>query len=116
MPFVAVLRRKKVLNLYVGAGGTCVIRGCVPKKLLVYGAMFNEEFNDAVGFGWAAQRPPHDWKCECRCSNHCLPVSSWCKAFIAAIGCTMRAATLRSVYLSPCICGVRPLPVQVTPA
>lgn len=47
-----------------GAGGTCVIRGCVPKKLLVYGAMFNEEFNDAVGFGWAAQRPPHDWKCE----------------------------------------------------
>lgn len=45
-----------------GAGGTCVIRGCVPKKLLVYGAMFNEEFNDAIGFGWMAQRPPHDWK------------------------------------------------------
>jgi hypothetical protein len=36
----------------------------VPKKLLVYGAMFNEEFNDAIGFGWMAQRPPHDWKCE----------------------------------------------------
>lgn len=47
-----------------GAGGTCVIRGCVPKKLLVYGAMFNEEFNDAIGFGWMAQRPPHDWKCK----------------------------------------------------
>lgn len=36
----------------------------MPKKLLVYGAMFNEEFNDAIGFGWMAQRPPHDWKCE----------------------------------------------------
>jgi hypothetical protein len=47
-----------------GAGGTCVIRGCVPKKLLVYGAMFNEEFNDAIGFGWMTQRPPHDWKCK----------------------------------------------------
>lgn len=45
-----------------GAGGTCVIRGCVPKKLLVYASAFNEEFGDAVGFGWLAQRPGHDWK------------------------------------------------------
>lgn len=45
-----------------GAGGTCVIRGCVPKKLLVYGAMFNDEFSDAKGFGWADVQPPHDWK------------------------------------------------------
>jgi len=45
-----------------GAGGTCVIRGCVPKKLLVYGAMFNDEFEDAVGFGWLASKPEHDWK------------------------------------------------------
>lgn len=37
-----------------GAGGTCVIRGCVPKKLLVYGAHFAEEFEDAQGFGWSA--------------------------------------------------------------
>eukprot|EP00775_Hariotina_reticulata_P005372 gene5372-5607_t len=45
-----------------GAGGTCVIRGCVPKKLLVYGAMFQEDFVDAVGFGWLPTQPPHDWK------------------------------------------------------
>ncbi|GLC44983.1 hypothetical protein PLESTB_001746700 [Pleodorina starrii] len=64
-----------------GAGGTCVIRGCVPKKLLVYGAAFSEEFADARGFGWAlnggggggdtaaangtaaaaAAKPVHDW-------------------------------------------------------
>ena len=32
-------------------GGTCVIRGCVPKKLLVYGAQFADAFADAAGFG-----------------------------------------------------------------
>ncbi|MCS6914449.1 MAG: glutathione-disulfide reductase [Myxococcales bacterium] len=34
-------------------GGTCVLRGCVPKKLLVYGAQVREEIDDAVGFGWS---------------------------------------------------------------
>ena len=34
-------------------GGTCVIRGCVPKKLLVYAARFHGEFEDAAGFGWS---------------------------------------------------------------
>ena len=33
-------------------GGTCVIRGCVPKKLLVYGAHFAEDLRDAKAFGW----------------------------------------------------------------
>ncbi len=33
-------------------GGTCVIRGCVPKKLLVYASRFADEFEDAAGFGW----------------------------------------------------------------
>jgi len=32
-------------------GGTCVLRGCVPKKLLVYGAQFADAFEDAAGFG-----------------------------------------------------------------
>jgi len=45
-----------------GAGGTCVIRGCVPKKLLVYASSFNEAFHDAVGFGWGEATPPLDWK------------------------------------------------------
>ncbi|KAK9866178.1 hypothetical protein WJX84_010149 [Apatococcus fuscideae] len=44
-----------------GAGGTCVIRGCVPKKLLVYGSAFAEEFSDAGGFGWKASKPDFDW-------------------------------------------------------
>ena len=42
-------------------GGTCVIRGCVPKKLLVYGASFASEIEDAAGFGWDIQHVAHDW-------------------------------------------------------
>lgn len=42
-------------------GGTCVMRGCVPKKLLVYGAAFSNHFNDALGFGWRVGEPLHDW-------------------------------------------------------
>lgn len=58
-------------TMAVGAGGTCVIRGCVPKKLLVYGSMFNDEFSDARGFGWAEVQPPHDWKSEHRLGSSC---------------------------------------------
>ncbi len=42
-------------------GGTCVIRGCVPKKLLVYGAEFAEAFADAAGYGWEVPPPSFDW-------------------------------------------------------
>src|SRR6516162_6164176 len=42
-------------------GGTCVIRGCVPKKLLVYAARFADEFEDAAGFGWTLDEPVFDW-------------------------------------------------------
>ena len=42
-------------------GGTCVIRGCVPKKLLVYGAHFAEDLNDAAMFGWDIQHCRFDW-------------------------------------------------------
>ena len=42
-------------------GGTCVLRGCVPKKLLVYGAHFAEEFEDAAGFGWQVGPRSLDW-------------------------------------------------------
>jgi glutathione reductase (NADPH) len=38
-------------------GGTCVNRGCVPKKLLVYAARFRHEFEDAEGFGWSVATP-----------------------------------------------------------
>jgi glutathione reductase (NADPH) len=42
-------------------GGTCVIRGCVPKKLLVYASRFRGEFEDAAGFGWTIPQPSFDW-------------------------------------------------------
>ncbi|MFN3746179.1 MAG: glutathione-disulfide reductase [Hyphomicrobiaceae bacterium] len=42
-------------------GGTCVIRGCVPKKLLVYASRFSDEFEDAAGFGWTLGEPTFDW-------------------------------------------------------
>jgi glutathione reductase (NADPH) len=42
-------------------GGTCVIRGCVPKKLLVYGADFAQSFRDARNFGWNLAEPSFDW-------------------------------------------------------
>jgi glutathione reductase (NADPH) len=42
-------------------GGTCVLRGCVPKKLLVYGAQFAEAFADAEGFGWTVPPADFDW-------------------------------------------------------
>ncbi len=42
-------------------GGTCVIRGCVPKKLLVYGASFSAEHQDAAGFGWNVGETTHDF-------------------------------------------------------
>jgi glutathione reductase (NADPH) len=42
-------------------GGTCVIRGCTPKKLLVYASHYAEEFEDAVGFGWTSAKVSFDW-------------------------------------------------------
>ena len=51
---VAVVENSRV-------GGTCVMRGCVPKKLLVYGAHFAEDFEDAKGFGWNPGPTTFDW-------------------------------------------------------
>ena len=42
-------------------GGTCVIRGCVPKKMLVYGAHFAEDLKDARNFGWKTENCEFDW-------------------------------------------------------
>src|SRR6266540_7311961 len=42
-------------------GGTCVIRGCVPKKLLVYASRFADDFEDAAGYGWTLNEPRFDW-------------------------------------------------------
>src|SRR5438045_7572868 len=42
-------------------GGTCVIRGCVPKKLLVYASRFGQDFKKAAGYGWTSGKPAFDW-------------------------------------------------------
>ncbi|XP_038713985.1 glutathione reductase, chloroplastic-like [Tripterygium wilfordii] len=45
-----------------GVGGTCVLRGCVPKKLLVYASKYSHEFDESHGFGWTYDtEPKHDW-------------------------------------------------------
>ncbi|XP_054795701.1 glutathione reductase, chloroplastic-like, partial [Prosopis cineraria] len=45
-----------------GVGGTCVLRGCVPKKLLVYSSKYGHEFEESNGFGWRYDSEPnHDW-------------------------------------------------------
>jgi glutathione reductase (NADPH) len=54
LPFALVSSEEKG-----GAGGTCVIRGCVPKKLLVYASEFMEAFQDAGGFGWTPPTSVH---------------------------------------------------------
>ena len=42
-------------------GGTCVIRGCVPKKLLVFGSHYREDLEDAASYGWLGVEPRFDW-------------------------------------------------------
>jgi glutathione reductase (NADPH) len=44
------------------AGGTCVIRGCVPKKLLVYASHFREDFEDSHAYGWTVGEPAFSWR------------------------------------------------------
>jgi glutathione reductase (NADPH) len=51
---VAIVERSRI-------GGTCVIRGCIPKKLLAYAAHFREDFADAAGFGWSVGEPEFSW-------------------------------------------------------
>ena len=42
-------------------GGTCVIRGCVPKKLFVYASRFADDFRDSAGYGWTVEGTRFDW-------------------------------------------------------
>lgn len=51
---VAIVEKSRV-------GGTCVMRGCIPKKLLVYGAHYADEFEDSRGFGWTVDGARLDW-------------------------------------------------------
>ena len=57
----AATARKVAIAEEYRVGGTCVIRGCVPKKLLVYGAHFAEDLDDAAMFGWDVPQKRFDW-------------------------------------------------------
>ena len=65
---VACARRAGAYGAKVGlcepsrVGGTCVIRGCIPKKLMRYGATFADHFEAAPAYGWRIGSPEHDWR------------------------------------------------------
>lgn len=58
----AALGKKVAIAEEFRYGGTCVIRGCVPKKLYVYASQYAEHFEDAAGFGWDVGESRFDWK------------------------------------------------------
>src|SRR5258706_12062203 len=43
-------------------GGTCVIRGCVPKKFMVYASEFSHHLKTAQGYGWTVENATFDWQ------------------------------------------------------
>ena len=43
-------------------GGTCVLRGCIPKKFLVYASHFAQDFSDSIKYGWSAHNAKFDWR------------------------------------------------------
>lgn len=57
----AALGKRVALAEEFRFGGTCVIRGCVPKKLYVYASQFPEHFEDAAGYGWTVGEAKFDW-------------------------------------------------------
>jgi glutathione reductase (NADPH) len=57
----AALGKRVAISEEYRFGGTCVIRGCVPKKLLVYASQFPEHFADAEGYGWTVPEASFDW-------------------------------------------------------
>ena len=64
-------------------GGTCVIRGCVPKKLLVYASLYADAFEDAAGFGWSVIAPTFHWPT--LIANKDLEIARLERAYIATL-------------------------------
>ena len=88
-----------------GAGGTCVIRGCVPKKLLVFGAHYAEEFKDSRGFGWRPSdtgSPAHDWAALIGAKDAEIQrLSGVYNRILANAGVTVRSPA-RGLWFHPC--------------
>ena len=71
-------------------GGTCVIRGCVPKKLLVYASRFADDFAAAAGFGWTVEPPRFDWPTLVEAKNREIArLSAAYRAGLDAAGATL---------------------------
>src|SRR5918911_3519186 len=67
-------------------GGTCVIRGCVPKKLLVYASRFSHEFADAAGYGWTV--PTSSFELPTLVANKEREIARLEAAYIAGLQCS----------------------------
>jgi len=79
-------------------GGTCVIRGCVPKKLLAYAAHYAEEFEDARGYGWSRANPLFSWPDLIRNKDREIGrLSSIYSGLLARSGVTVLEGTARLV-------------------
>ena len=90
-------------------GGTCVIRGCVPKKLLVYASRYKDEFEDAAGFGWSVPEARFDWATLIRNKDREIDrLESVYRANVQKAGVEIRmrlARTVSPVAVSFTVCG-----------
>merc|ERR1711937_915210 len=65
MPFAQISVDSRSIcgkNTLGGVGGTCVLRGCVPKKYFWYASHYAHEIHNAQGYGWNVESKGHDWK------------------------------------------------------
>ena len=81
-------------------GGTCVIRGCVPKKFMVYASEFAQTFQDARGFGWTLGEPVFDWtEFRTRRDMEVARLSGIYEANLAKAGCDLIRG--RATFIDP---------------
>ncbi|CAN5238787.1 glutathione-disulfide reductase [soil metagenome] len=81
-------------------GGTCVIRGCVPKKFMVYASEFAQTFEDAKGFGWTLGEPVFDWtEFRTRRDMEVARLSGIYEANLAKAGCDLIRG--RATFVDP---------------
>ena len=88
--------RKTILFEADRLGGTCVLRGCIPKKLLVYASHFPAQCADAAGFGWRAARPRLNWRALRRAKDKEIArLSALYEKNLRAVGVTVKHARAR---------------------
>ena len=91
-------------------GGTCVIRGCVPKKLMVYASEFAHAFADAAGFGWTVGPARHDWAALIAAKDREIArLSGLYRANLEKAGVTIHAARARLLDAHTVLVGDQPV-------